>query len=78
MIVSFANSEKTLYEFEKITYKNKLIFTSLDVSTPSSYHLNPDDSGNFRIQANQIASGAKNIFNIIALFNHEDNYIRIK
>lgn len=78
LIVSCANSKKTLFEFENIAYKNKLIFTSLDVNTPSSYHLNPDDSGNYEILVNQTASGAKNVLDIIAFLNHEDSYIRIK
>lgn len=79
LIVSYATSEKTLYEFENITYKNKLIFTPLDINTPSSYHFNPDDSvQTYGIQVNDTASGAKNILDIIALCNHEDNYIRIK
>lgn len=78
LIVSFATSEKTLYEFENITYKNKLIFTSLDVNTPSSYHLNQDDLGLLWAPSYATASGAKNILDIIAFCNHEDNYIRIK
>lgn len=79
LIVSYATSEKTLYEFENITYKNKLIFTSLDINTPSSYHLKPDDSvQNYGMLVNRTASGVKNILDIIALCNHEDNYIRIK
>ena len=71
LIVSKATSEKTLYEFENIPCKNKLIFTSLDVNTPSSYHFNPE-------LVNETVSGVKSIFDIIALCNHEDNYIRIK
>lgn len=78
LIVSYATSEKTLYEFENIPYKNKLIFTSLDVNTPSSYHLNPEDDVNFGMTVNRTASGVKNILDIIAFCNHEDNYIRIK
>lgn len=79
LVVSYATSEKTLYEFENITYKNKLIFTSLDINTPSSYHLKPDDSvQNYGMLVNRTASGVKNILDIIALCNHEDNYIRIK
>lgn len=78
LIVSFTNSEKTLYEFENIPYKNKLIFTSLDVSTPSSHHINLDDLGRLGAPVNRTALGAKNILDIIAFCNHEDNYIRIK
>lgn len=78
LVVSNATSEKTLYEFEKIPYKNKLIFTPLDANTPSSYHLDPGDYENFGMMANGTASGAKNILDIIAFCNHEDNYIRIK
>lgn len=78
LIVSYASFEKTIYEFENITYKNKLIFTSLDVNTPSSYHLDPDDCGSLGKSVNATALGAKNILDIIALCNHEDNYIRIK
>lgn len=78
LIVSYATSERTLYEFENITHKNKLIFTALDVNTPSSYHLNPDDSENYGMTINRIASGTKNILDIIAFLNHKDNYIRVK
>ena len=79
LVVSYATSEKTLYEFESIPYKNKLIFTSLDVNTPSSYHLNPDDSEkSYGILVNKTASGAINVLDIIALCNHDDNYIRVK
>lgn len=78
LVVSNATSEKTLYEFEKIPYKNKLIFTPLDANTPSSYHLDPGDYENFGMMANGTASGAKNILDIIAFCNHEDNYICIK
>ncbi len=78
LIVSYTTSEKTLYEFENITYKNKLIFTPLDVNTPSSYHLKQDDSGkDYGMLVNETALGVKNILDIIALCNHEDNYIRI-
>lgn len=78
LIVSHTNSEKTLYEFEDIPYKNKLIFTSLDINTPSSYRLHPDDYGHLEIPVNKTAFGRNNIFDIIALCNHEDNYIRVK
>lgn len=78
LVVSLTNTEKTLYEFENIPYKNKLIFTSLDVDTPSSYHLNPDNHERLDIPVNNIARGTKNILDIIALCNHEDNYFRIK
>ena len=77
LIVSHTTSEKTLYEFENITYKNKLIFTSLEVKTPSSYYLNHDEHGEMP-RLNTTATGAKNILDIIALCNHKDNYIRIK
>lgn len=76
LIVSCATAEKALYEFEKIPYKNKLIFTSLDVSTPSSYHLYPNDRG--KIDINTTALGSTNILDIIALCNHENNIIRVK
>lgn len=75
LIVSYTDSEKTLYEFENIPYKNKYIFTTLDVNTPSSYHLNPDDSKHL---LNETITGIKNILDIIALCNHKDNFIRIK
>lgn len=78
LIVSYAVPEKTLYEFENIKYKNKLIFTALDVNTPSSYHLSPDQSENYGITVNGTASGSSNILDIIAFLNHEDSYIRIK
>lgn len=78
LIVSYATSEKTIYEFENITHKNKLIFTSLDVNTPSSYHLSPDNSGTYGITVNGTASGEKNVLDIIAFLNHEDSYIRVK
>lgn len=78
LVVSYAHSEKTLYEFENIPYKNKLIFTPLDVSTPSSYHINLDELGRLAAPVNRTASGTKNILDIIALCNHKDNYIRIK
>lgn len=71
------SSEKTLYEFENIPYKNKLIFTPLDIDTPSSYHLNLDDSLGFGGLANETSRGNKNILDIIAFCNHEDNYIRV-
>lgn len=79
LIVSTTNSERTAYEFENIPYKNKLIFTSFNVNTPSSYHLNySDDPRDFGMFALGTASGASNILDIIAFLNHEDNYIRIK
>ena len=78
LIVSYGTSEKTLYEFENLPYKNKLIFTSLDVSTPSSYHINLDNLGRLWEPANGTALGVKNMLDIIALCNHEDNYIRVK
>lgn len=76
LIVSNTKSEKTLYEFENIPYKNKLIFTSLDINTPSSFHLN-SDSGTYGMLTNKTASGSKNILDLIAFLNHEDNYIRV-
>lgn len=78
LVVSYADSEKTLYEFENIPYKNKLIFTSLAVKTPSSYHLNHDELGRLWAPVNATASGNKNILDIIAFCNHENNYSRIK
>ena len=78
LVVSYTTSKKTLYKFEDIPYKNKLIFTSLDINTPSSYHLNHDDPESLWKPVNAIAKGDKNILDIIAFCNHEDNYIRIK
>ena len=80
LVVSYTTSEKTLYEFEKIPYKNKLIFTSyLDVNTPSSFHLDySGDPGKFGGFVNGTVKGFRNMFDIIAFCNHEDDYIRIK
>ncbi|MCH5339468.1 MAG: DUF1919 domain-containing protein [Acetatifactor sp.] len=78
LVVSLAESEKALYEFENIPYKNKLVFTPLDVNTPSSYHLNLENTGSYGITITKTATGVINLLDFIALCNHEDNYIRIK
>ena len=78
LVVSYACSEKTLYDFEKLPYEHKLIFTSLKIKTPSSYFLNLDNEGRLWAPVNETAHGSKNILNIVSLLNHDKEFIRVK
>lgn len=78
MVVSYSDSEETIYNFEKLPYKNKLIFTSLEIDTPSKCHVNLDSQGSLATPVNATAFGHLNMLDIIAFLNHKDDFIRFK
>lgn len=77
VIVSYTESQETLEAFEKLPYKNKLIFTTLKENSPSSCYLNKDDQGRLWAPVNDIAAGKKNVLDIIPFLNHEEHFLRI-
>lgn len=71
VVVSFAEKEQTIYDFEDIPYNNKIIFTGLDIKTPSSYKLSLDNKKIYEV-INDIARGYSNDFNLLTFLNHKN------
>lgn len=79
IVISYSDSENTIYDFENIPFEHKKIITSRsDITTPSSVLIHKDSSMILGEAFNRTASGRKNILDIIALLNNEKNYLRVK
>jgi hypothetical protein len=77
MVISYSDSENTIYDFENIPFEHKKIITSRsDITTPSSVLIHKESSMNLAEAFNWTAIGKNNILDIIALSNNEKNYLR--
>lgn len=81
LIISSTMSEEVAFEFEKLPYDNKFIFTPFINDFPSNIHIdyNGDHDGvTIGMISNKTANGHLNLLNLFALLNHENNYLRLE
>ena len=76
LIVSYSESYQTVVEFDSLPYNNKIIFTNVDAKTATSLHIRDNKKELWEI-TNDIASGRKNIIDMIRLLNHEKDFLRV-
>lgn len=75
-VVAFTESEETVYDFESIPYSNKIIFTPLDISSPSSIKISKDNQGRLWAPVCATASSAKNLIDVISFLNGKNDFAR--
>lgn len=77
LIVSYSEfDEEVIQQFNQLNYKNKIIFTGLEIKLPNVVHLNTNDSGGIPMLAT--AWGSIPMLDLLDFAAHGDNYIRIK
>lgn len=82
LCVSHTESEHVALAFDKLPYKNKVIFIPQDLAmedTSSScrlYYQDCHDGVNFGMTVNKTANGTKSLLNIFKLLSHEAGFVR--
>lgn len=77
LVVSYTDYEDVAIEFDNLSYENKILFTSFDNNLKSSIYINLESKEPLWSAVNSTASGSKNIFDMLSLLNHKDDFIRI-
>lgn len=77
LAVSYTDQEDVAIEFDNLPYENKIIFTSFENNLQSSVYINLEDGEPLWGAVTDAANGNKNIFDMLALLNHEDDFMRI-
>ncbi len=82
LCVSFTDSKDVALEFDRLSYRNKVIFIPQNlpmVDTSSScrvYFQDCHDGVDFGMTVNKTANGSKSILNMFKLLNHEPRFVR--
>ncbi len=82
LCVSYTESESVARAFDKLPYKNKVIFIPQDLAMEDTsyscrlYYQDCHDGVNFGMTVNKTANGTKSLLNMFKLLSHEAGFVR--